>query len=174
MIRRIFHQFDMSLAAIERWMNIASVGLIMVLMLSAVSDIGWRYVTGGSIGGVFELDELLMVGIVFLAIAYTQSQKGNIRMELLISRFQGKRLYTFEVICCLLSLFICAILFYRSLIDAYINVQIGEVTQGIVSWPRWPANVAVCAGFFFLSVRLCIQSFQYIKLLAAKETHSVS
>jgi len=89
-MRTFFRPFSKLVSATEKCLNFAGVWLIIALILSVVADIAYRNVFGRSIAGVLELDELFLVGIVFLGVAYTQSLKGHIGMELLTNRLKGK------------------------------------------------------------------------------------
>ena len=173
-MKGFFHFLDQFVAATERWLNIAGTGLIMFLVLSIVADVFYRNFWTRSIPGLYELNELTLVGIVFFAVAYTQSIKGNVRMELVVTRLKGKPRLYLELIAAVLSLAICILLLSRSVVDAQSTIEMGLYTEGTIEWPFWPSRVAVSIGFFFLCVRLAIQSTQYFRQITANSEQAAS
>jgi len=162
-MKAFFHLLDRLAATSERWLNIGATGLIMFLMLSVVADVFYRNLLTRSIPGLYELNELTLVGIVFFAVAYTQSVKGNVRMELVIGQLKGKPRLAAEFLALLLSLAICIVLLSRSVVDARTTIVMGLFTEGTIAWPFWPSRVAVSIGFFFVCVRLAFQCIQYLR-----------
>lgn len=143
--------------AIEKWLNGIGVWLIIALMLSVTVDVVHRTLLGRSIVGVFELDELLMVGICFFVLAYTQRQRGHVRVELVLIRLPEKARYFTELAAWLLTLAVCAILLWQSIVQAQLTISMHLITTGLIQYPLWPARICLSIGFLFLCVRVGIQ-----------------
>ena len=150
---------------VERLSNLAGSWLIIFLMLLVTCDVASRYLGGKSIAGAYNLAELIMVGICFLTPAYCQKQKGHIRVEIFIDKLRRKPLRFTESAAYLLSFIICVLLFYRSVGEAQMAVDIRLTTMGIVQWPAWPAKIVVPFGFLLLSIRIGLQLARQIRLL---------
>lgn len=80
---KIIHQ-------LSRWIRFVSGSMLFLMMFFVAADVFGRYFINKSIKGDIELQELMMVLIVFLALPYNQLEKGNIFVELLVARLKGR------------------------------------------------------------------------------------
>ena len=134
----------------------------MFLMLFAAAEIIGRYFFNAPIPGHVEIVELIMVGVVFLGLAYTQLQNGHIRMQILQKRiFRGRSYYVAEAVILLLSLVVFAMITRSSFLETLDAYEFGDITS-YINWPTWPAKMCVPLGCFFLCVRLFMQLVQRI------------
>lgn len=156
---------------VEEWSNLAGVWLIVFLMALIISDVAYRTLAGRSILGAYNLAEIVMVGICFFSLAYAQKKRGHVRMEVLVDRLRGKALHLTEIVAFFVSLAICALIFYQSILEALLAVDINLITSGIIQWPAWPFKIVVAFGFFLLCIRIGIQLTQQIRLLVAEGKH---
>ena len=150
---------------VERWSNIGGVWLIVFLVVLVSADVVWRTFAGKSIAGGYELAEIVMVPICYLTLAYCQKHRGHVRMEFVIDRLRGKTAQFVEMIALILSLAICALMFYQSIIEAQKAVDIRLVTSGLVEWPAWPFKIMLVYGLFVFAVRIGVQLVQQIRLV---------
>ncbi|MFO8164630.1 MAG: TRAP transporter small permease [Desulfatiglandales bacterium] len=147
---------------VEDWLNICSVFLIMILMFFASGEIIGRYVFNFPIPGHVELVELLMAGIVFLGIAYTEREGGHIRMELFLTRvLKGRAYHTAEIITSTLSLFVYIFIMYYSFRSTLNAIQVGDSTAYLY-WPTWPSKMLIPIGSLLLCIRFIIEIFQHL------------
>ena len=70
--------------------------LVFVMSVLTTGDILGRSIITTGIPGCYELVQYLMVFVVFFAMAYVQSQKGNVRVELLLTHFYASGIYSWE------------------------------------------------------------------------------
>lgn len=143
------------LGTTERALNLVAAGAILLVMVLVTTQIVARKL-GTAIPGIYESAELLMVAIVFLGLAYTQSQHGHVRMELLVTRLSPRWRNTLEVLTLLLSLGLFVIITYKSWGNAYQSWQMKDVTMGLIDWPVWPSKILVPIGSGLLSVRFMV------------------
>ena len=68
--------FDAGLRHFEDWLNLTSVFIIMFLMFFASAEIIGRYIFNSPIPGHVEIVELIMAGVVFFGVAYTERTGG--------------------------------------------------------------------------------------------------
>ena len=100
---------------IEDWLNLASVFIIMFLMFFASTEILGRYLFNSPVPGHVELVELIMAGVVFFGIAYTERVGGYVRMELFVTRvLKGRAYHIAEAITVALSFFVYIFIFIFS------------------------------------------------------------
>lgn len=143
-------------------MNLTSVFIIMFLMFFATAEILGRYLFNAPIRGHLEIVELIMAGVVFFGIAYTQRVGGHVRMELFITRvLKGRAYHTAEAITILLSLFVYMFITFYSFKATLYSYIIGDTTTYIY-WPTWPSKLAIPLGSFFLCIRFVIQLIQHL------------
>ncbi len=64
-----------------------------------------RYLFSAPITGVFEVTEFSMACLVFCALAYTQTRKGHVAVDIFVSRFPRKGQRIIDIITHLLSLY---------------------------------------------------------------------
>jgi len=72
---------------VSRFFNQVSCCLLFIMPIPVFLDVLARYLFASSIPGVIEIEGYLLLTIVFLALAYTQFSEGNIRIDLLITKF---------------------------------------------------------------------------------------
>lgn len=149
------------LSTTERTLNLVAAGAILVIMVLVTTQIVARKL-GHALPGIYESAELLMVAIVFLGLAYIQSQRGHVRMELLVTRMSPRLRGAVEAFTLLLSLALFVIITYKSGQNAYQSWQMKDVTMGLIDWPVWPSKMLVPIGSGLLSLRFIVQLLHYV------------
>jgi TRAP-type C4-dicarboxylate transport system permease small subunit len=158
----ILRTIDQKLQRIENRLNYCSVFIIMFLMFFATAEIIGRYVFNSPIPGHVEIVELIMAGIVFLGIAYTERIGGHIRMELFVTRvLRGRAYHIAEVITATLSLFVYAFILIYSFKATMFSYGIGDNTAYLY-WPTWPSKLAIPIGSLFLCIRFIMEIIQHM------------
>lgn len=157
-----FVVFDAGLRHIEDWLNLASVFIIMFLMFFASAEIIGRYVFNAPIPGHVEIVELIMAGVVFFGVAYTERTGGHVRMELFITKvLKGRGYHMSEVITTAASLFVFIFILIFTTKSSWNAVVIGDVTADLYI-PTWPSKFAIPVGCFFLCIRFAIELIQHL------------
>ena len=147
---------------IEDWLNLASVFIIMFLMFFATTEIIGRYVFNSPVPGHVEIVELIMAGVVFFGIAYTERVGGHVRMELFVTRvLKGRAYHVAEAITAALSLFVYIFILIYTFKASVFALQMGDNTAYLY-WPTWPSKFAVPLGSFFLCIRFLIEIIQHV------------
>jgi len=172
-VKFLFQLFSRFIEILERISHLSAGWLIILLMALVAIDVAYRYIVNKSIAGAYSLSELVMVGICFLSMAYTQKVKGHVAVDFVVHRLKGRVSQFMECISSLLSLMISSLVFYRSATEAHLAVKIRLVTSGIVEWPAWPLKIVVAFGFLMLSIRIAIQLNQQIQLIIGKRGNNV-
>jgi len=147
---------------IEDWLNLASVFIIMFLMFFATTEIVGRYILNSPVPGHVEIVELIMAGVVFFGIAYTERVGGHVRMELFVTRvLKGRAYHIAEAITAALSLFVYIFILIYTFKATLFAFQMGDNTAYLY-WPTWPSKLAIPLGSFFLCIRFLIEIIQHI------------
>lgn len=151
-----------NLRHVEDWLNLVAVFIIMFLMFFATAEILGRYLFNSPIPGHVEIVELIMAGVVFFGIAYTERVGGHVRMELFVTRvLKGRAYHIAEVITATLSLFVYLFILIYTYKFALFSFQIGDVTA-YINWPTWPSKFAIPLGSLFLCIRFVIEIIQHL------------
>ena len=147
---------------VEDWLNLASVFIIMFLMFFATAEIVGRYFFNSPIPGHVEIVELIMAGIVFFGIAYTERVGGHVRMELFVTRvLKGRAYHIAEAVTAILSLFVYIFILIYTFKASLFAYQVGDNTAYLY-WPTWPSKFAIPLGSLFLCIRLIIEIIQHL------------
>jgi TRAP-type C4-dicarboxylate transport system permease small subunit len=157
------------LGRIESWAAaIAGFGVLLMMLIGGI-DVITTKVFSKPIPGAYEITETLMVATVFLALALSQREKRQIRVELIAEKLgRGKRLFL-DSIAEVLSLCMYGLIAWFGIQAAWESVQIGEFSSGIVKLPIWPAKVALAAGAVLMCVECARASFEAIRASLAVE-----
>ena len=109
-----------------------------------------------------------MAFIAFLGIAFTQRVGGHIRMDIVISRLQGRMLWLAELVSVVLMLLVTLVLIYGSYLHFWRAYDIGDSSLDI-HLPTWPAKLVVPFALTILALRLLLQLWGYAR--AVREGH---
>lgn len=138
---------------IEDWLNLASVFIIMFFMFFASAEIIGRYVFNHPIHGHLEIVELIMAGVVFFGVAYTERTGGHVRMELFVTKvLRGRSYHLAEFITTAAALLTFIFILYYTTKSSWDALQFGDTTPDAYI-PTWPSKFAIPIGSLFLCIR---------------------
>lgn len=145
-----------SFARFRRVCGILASVTTILMMASVVPDIIGRTFFNRPITGVLEFNEILMVAIVFLGLAWTQGERGNIRVEVLVTRLSPRVQSVLALIVWSLALALWIAIAIGGAKEAAFSVSIGESYYGAARMPIWPARIAFAFGASLLSIQLLL------------------
>lgn len=134
---------------------------VLLLMLVTVANIIARFL-GYPIVGAFESGVLMLVFILYLGLAYTQSQHGHVNVDIVINLLPSRTREILAMICLVIALVILSIMFWQSGLVGIKSVQIREYTPGLIPFPIWPGKLIVPFGIFFFIVQVIVELVQLI------------
>lgn len=155
---------DKQLGHIENFLNITAGLIIFALMFLGVFQIILRAAFRSPIYGYIDIVEVSMVGFALMSISYVQRIGGHVRMELLITRFNGRTHWLAEMIGSIVTGAIVAILIpgsYNHFLRAY---NFGDSTIDI-ELLTWPSKLVVPLALAILLMRIIIQTLGYFRLV---------
>jgi TRAP-type C4-dicarboxylate transport system permease small subunit len=141
-------------SAVEHWLTIIAAGIIMVMVFLTAIDVILRYIFNSPLPGAYELKEFLLVGVVFLGLGYIQSIKGHLSVDVLISRMSPKTQTVFNILSYVICLFTFSIITWQAGYRAWIAFDTGQLREGLVRYPLWPAKLMIPIGTGLLCLRL--------------------
>ncbi len=151
---------------VERALTVLSAVVVCVMMLLVVTQIMARALRT-ALPGIVESLELLVVAVVFLGLAYTQSVNGHIRIDVISNQLPVKWRKALEGLLLALALGTFGIMTYVSGEAAYEAWVLGDYREGLIEYPLWPSKVLIPIGVGLLSLRLLAQ---LIALFARRST----
>jgi len=156
---------------IENALSLVSASLILFAMLLVSAEVISRKFFNAPIHGQLELGELLMPPIIFLAIAYTQSTGGHVRMTIVIDHLPPVLRHVTEIATKLLAIAVYAVLCYYSAKFAYRTWEFHDVTMSPPYFVIWPSAIMVPIGIFLVTLRVYLEVLHLLfpKLLPATE-----
>lgn len=118
----------------------------LIMAFSITADVSMRGFTGSNVPGLLELNETLLVVIVFFGVGYAALRGEHIRMTLVTDKLPNKVSRIMRIIGDSVVLVLLAWMFYATLEAAMRSWDINEVRLGIMNWPLWPARFAISVG----------------------------
>lgn len=155
----------------HRLSYISAVGMLL-MMLPTVADVVGRLVFNAPVRGAYELTGLLMAVVIYMGIAYAQTQRTHVRVTFLMGLQSQKFQCAVDLFVYLFSVVMVGITLYATTTQAIHAVSIGEYMYGSTRFPVWPARVLVAVGFFFLLVQFIVDLFRAFFQLAQNEPRS--
>lgn len=127
--------------------------IITIMVVITMVDTVCRYLLNSPIHGAIELNEVMFPAFVFLGLAYTQLDKGHIRVTFLLDHLGSSGRRSLELLAWLSSAFVAGTFGYRTWIAAMYSYAIQEeywsVIKGMTLYV-WPAKMAVSIGLWML------------------------
>lgn len=140
-------------------LSIVSIIGFLFIMLITVCDILIRYISNGSILGVYEIVERVMICAVFASFAYAQTEHAHVQISLVVAKYPAKMQSVMLTLNYLLSAAASILVAYAAIRQAGVAFN-SQYTTGILHIPLYPfywvevVSVAVlCIAFLFDMVR---------------------
>lgn len=149
----IFAKLEKIQVWVENIFNSVSAAIVGLMMALTTVDVVLRYLFNSPIPGVYTLCEMLMVGIVYLAIAYVQQQKGHVRVDVFIDLLQGPPRLAFELAVLILALVCFSLATWQTGFQAWDAWVTGDYAMGLIPFPYWPAKAILSIGLGLLCLR---------------------
>lgn len=146
---------------------IPAISLVFILMLMNIINIVAR-LAGAPMSGITNLGEFMLVGAIFLSLAYCQVRKQHLFIELFLTRLTGMARRSVDIVNMLLSLAVCAVLVWLGWILASESFIAKERITGAPFYPIYPAKIALFVGVCLLTLQLLADFIKIILGVEAK------
>lgn len=161
---------------LEDALNLTAAIAIFGVMMVGVAQIVSRSVSGGlhtllpaiprfAIHGYIDYIQFIGVLYAILGIAYCQRVGGHIRMEIVLASMRGRLVWIFETLATLVAVAVCVMLIVGTWDNFYNAWSKGDSTMDI-KLALWPSKLVVPLMLCVLLVRLLLQLWGYLRLLA--------
>lgn len=135
--------------------DVAGAVLVAMMLGTAVSSLG-RYLFSWPIPDFEAISEMLLVAVIFLPMAYTQSRREHVEVSLFtdsLSLRARRALVVFGWIVGLLSFSVLAYAMGSGAMRAYAS---GDSYLGVNQIVTWPPRAIAVLGVVALAIRLCL------------------
>lgn len=150
------HSIDRVAAALSAILALIAGVLIAVILAVMVTDVAMRNITGSSVAGAYEVLTMMLVGVIFLGLAYAERTDSNIKLTLVTGRLPAAPAKGARVIASLVALAMCAWISWATWNSALLSIDRGEFQQGLLSIPVWPAKLIIAIGFSVLTIEILL------------------
>jgi tripartite ATP-independent transporter DctM subunit len=141
--------------------------LLALMVLLITTDVILRYFFNRPIKGSYELVEFMLVLLVFLGLAFTQTKKSHVSITLLTSKFSPSQLAAIGSATNLLSLLIFSTITWRCILQAE-ELRANGTASDVLLIPNFPFMWVVVFGSALLCVIFLID---FIKSLEGVVEH---
>ena len=167
---------DWWFAKLEDVLNLmAAVAIFAVMALGIVQILGRSAFSGlhalmpeiprFAIHGYIDYVQFVAVFYGMLGLAYCQRVGGHIRMEIVLASMRGRLAWFFETLATLVAIVVTVLLMVGTWDNFYNAWSKGDSSMDI-KLPLWPAKLVVPLMLTVLLVRLMLQLWGYVRLLA--------
>ena len=147
-LRKVFHALPDRIERASKWFAILGIGAGVFMMFSVVAHVTGRYVFNQPIKGIEEANELALVIMVFLGLAFTQSRKRHVEIELVTSRLRPRAREILGILSALIVLGVMILFTVETAKAAIHSIEVGEYRFGATRFPIWPSRIALPVGGF--------------------------
>jgi TRAP-type transport system small permease protein len=151
--------------AISSVLNAVGAGVLFLMMFLTSADVFMRFLFNRPIKGAFELTELMMVVTVFFAVAYTESKKSHIGVELLVDRLRQRAQAGIDALTSLLSLGIISVILWQGALSAHETFLKGEYSA-LLKIPLFYFKALVPLGALVLNLEILVSLIHSLRRVA--------
>ncbi len=153
---QVLLSFENKLRKIEGGFSYAAAGVVFVMIFPTAIDVILRYVFNAPLPEVFYLTEFMMVGVVYLGIAYVQQSKGHIKIEIATQWLPKEVQEGLDLFGYLVGFLIFSIITWQTGRLAWRAWVTQDYAMGIIQFPLWPAKSILPIGIGLFSLRLLL------------------
>ena len=139
-------------------------GIVLFGILALMSgEVIFRYLFNQPILGTVEISSYLLVIFCFTGVAFTQSQRGHINIELVTQRLPVSLQRTLRIIVLILSLATFVVITWQMSIAFWKSWEMQEVRWGALPLPVWPVKFMIAFGSLTLCLQFLLDIYDEIK-----------
>jgi TRAP-type C4-dicarboxylate transport system permease small subunit len=163
----ILERLDRALTALERFASSLAAVALFTIMAVVASDVVLRYLFNRPWGWSYDFISLyVMVGLFFLALSRTFAVHGHVSVDLLHHYLTPSARRWCELVICLLSAGLFALMTQAGAIRAWQSYIDNDVLAGAFAWPAWPSAALVPFGAGMITLRLILSMVCHAYTLA--------
>lgn len=158
-------RLDRALQVVEFATAVVGGVVIFGVMWVGVAEIFLRKAFNAPLYGQLDLIEQTMATYTLLTISYCYRKAGHIRVEILVGHFKGRNKWIAELMASTAAFGLIVVLL-PGILHFFENAYyIGDSTIN-TQWPTWPSKLVPVVGFSVLAVRMALEMWAYVRLVA--------
>jgi TRAP-type mannitol/chloroaromatic compound transport system permease small subunit len=150
----IFRKIYAALVWFSNQLGWVAGGLTALMMIAVMREVIGRYLFHNPSDWSLELCGYLLVGLAYLAAAFTEIQEGHIRIDFLYERFRGKTKALADTLISFFGLCWGLMLVWQGGRVAFHSLSIGACSADAMMWPLFPSQIIVPIGAALLCLVL--------------------
>ncbi len=154
---------DRFVSYIENAFTFVAAVFIFIMMFFLSAEVLGRKLFNSPIPGAIDWVEVWMGTFAFLGAAYCQRLGGHVRMEMLIGRLSGLKLWWSEFFAVTVAFIYVVIIAIQSYAHFARAIEFGDSTIDI-QLLTWPSKLMVPVAMSLLAVRLLLNMWGYVRL----------
>lgn len=163
----ILRKLDRALSVVERCAAFLAAVALFLIMSIVASDVALRYLFNRPWGWSYDFISLyVIVGLFFLALSRTFAVHGHISVDLLHHYLSPTARRGCEVVICLLSAGLFALMTRAGALRAWEHYVDSDVLAGSFPWPAWASAAFVPLGAGMITLRLILSMVSHAYTLA--------
>lgn len=151
--------------------SIGGFALLLMALIGTADVIGTGF--GQPVAGAYELIETFMVIAIFMAVAAGQQNNMHINVELVRARLGLKARAVLTVFALLCSGLFFLLIAWYGMIGFERSYKVGEIRQGQLGFPVWPARLALAVGAALMVLQCLLQIAQLVRAFFTGRTAEV-
>lgn len=130
-------KFVKAVRSVNRFMHFAAGAILLVLLLLTVTDIVRRSAFNNPVPGTVEVTGVLLLLIVFLALAHSEDMGDHITIDLLYENTGKRTRLVMDIFADLVTIAVMGLMAYQLYHFGFRNIDSGAETP-VLDWPIWP------------------------------------
>ena len=168
MLRKTAREIAIGYRGVVTTLSWVAAGIIMAIMLLTVTDVVARYVFGSPIVAVYEVVQVMLVGVVYLGLAYVQRVKGHVRVDAVTTWLPEGGQLSLNAFGYAVGALLMALVTWRSGIMAWEAWVTQDYTPGLIKVPTWPGRSLIPLGAGLLCIQLIVDVVDTLRSLAGE------
>jgi TRAP-type C4-dicarboxylate transport system permease small subunit len=152
-------------------MTSISAVLLYVLAFLVTLDVTYRWLMGRPVAGVFEVSEVLLLAITFLALAGVQASNRQLSVDILTSEVTGRRKSALRLLDATAASVFFLVLLWTGWVDFRESLSMGLQGSGLVRIPTAVPLGLLVFGTLVMLITLARQLFQDMRALVTRDGH---
>ena len=145
------------LAKINYLLALGAGCLIAVMVITICYDVGARYLLNSPTTWVLEFNEYSLLAIVYLSGAWTLSENGHVRVDILYSKFSAKTQTKVELFLCVMGVVFTLVFAWQGFVFVYDGIVAGVRSETILEILQWPIRLVMATGVGLLGIAFIVR-----------------
>lgn len=158
-IRRVQKVLDAITAGVS-WVG---AGALVLMVLIVVANVVGRYLLRKPVLGAVEMVGLLTVVLVFCVLAFTESKRAHIVVDIVVSRLRGRTKAILASVMCFLGAVFFIIMGWQGWDRMLSNLSPFVRTTGVLSIPFAPFMFIMAFGCVLFGLELLVHTFNNLE-----------